>query len=209
MFTGIVEEVGVVRFVGPGFLTVSAGEVVKGTVAGDSVAVNGVCLTATTVDAKSFSVSVMAETMRRTNLGMLVPGKKVNLERAVAAGGRFGGHFVQGHIDGTGRITSLGRDPDAVIMRVAAASGIMRYIVEKGFVAVDGVSLTVTDYDERAFAVSLVEFTRRHTTLDDAGIGDTVNIEVDIMAKYVEKFSTDRKSGISREFLGEHGFLSA
>ncbi|MGB2885771.1 MAG: riboflavin synthase, partial [Dehalococcoidia bacterium] len=142
MFTGIVEEVGTVKSFQPGRLTISAVEVLKGTKLGGSINVNGACLTVTAMSNNSFSVDVMAETMRRTNIGALLPGQGVNLERSLAVDGRFGGHFVQGHVDGTGKIVSMVPEGEALLMEVAAPLGIMHYLVEKGSLAVDGISLT-------------------------------------------------------------------
>jgi riboflavin synthase len=209
MFTGIVEEVGRVRAVRPGRLTIGAVEVVEGTKAGDSINVNGTCLTATGVGEREFSVEVMPETLRRTNLGALEPGQGVNLERAMAANGRFGGHFVQGHVDGTGEIVSLVPEGEALLVRVLAPPEVMRYLVEKGFVAVDGISLTIARLDQTSFTVSLVGYTRAKTTLSSKKAGDTVNLEVDIIAKYLQRMQAAERPGISLEFLGEHGFLGA
>ena len=207
MFTGIVEEVGKVRAVRPGRLMIGALEVVEGTRAGDSISVNGACLTAMEVGEREFSVEVMPETLRRTNLGGLEVGQGVNLERAMAANGRFGGHFVQGHVDGTGEIVSVVPEGEALLVRVLAPPEVMRYLVEKGFIAVDGISLTIARLDQTSFTVSLVGYTRAKTTLGSKKAGDTVNLEVDIIAKYLERMHTGERPGVSLEFLGEHGFL--
>jgi riboflavin synthase len=206
MFTGIVEEVGTVKAVGPTTLTVAAAKVLEGTQPGDSMAVNGVCLTATVLSADWFAVEVMPETLRRTNLGSLEPGGKVNLERPLAVGGRFGGHFVQGHVDGTGTVVSARREGDAILLKCEAPAEITRYVVEKGFIAVDGVSLTVVECSPAAFSVSLVGYTQTNTTLGGAKPSDVVNLEVDIIAKYAERLGEGR-SNITTEFLAEHGFL--
>ena len=206
MFTGIVEEVGTVKSLQSGKLSIIASEVLTGTVLGDSIAVNGTCLTVTTIDDKAFTVDVMPETLRRTNIGSLRPNDRVNLERAMAANGRFGGHFVQGHVDDRGRIASLVPEGDAVLMKVEASPEIMRYIVEKGFIAVDGVSLTVVNYDDTSFLISLVGFTREHTILGTIKPGDMVNLEVDIMAKYAEKAVGREKTGITMDYLKQKGF---
>ncbi len=208
MFTGIVEEEGTVRSLRSGRLEIEAAGVAGGIKPGDSISVNGACLTVTDVTGNTLSVEVMPETMRRTNIGTLRPGQGVNLERAVAADGRFGGHFVQGHVDGTGGVVSVVPEGEALLIRVEAPPEIMRYVVEKGFIAVDGVSLTVIGCDESSFTVSLVAYTQKHTTLLSRKAGDTVNLEVDIMAKYAEKAKGWEKPGVSLEFLGEHGFLS-
>ncbi|MBT9163816.1 MAG: Riboflavin synthase [Chloroflexi bacterium] len=149
----------------------------------------------------------MPETLRRTNLGNLRPGEAVNLERALAVGSRLGGHLVQGHVDGTGRVLSLTPEGEAVIMRVSVPSEIMHYLVEKGFIAVDGVSLTIIKQDATSFSVSLVTYTRRNTTLGGKRPGDTVNLEIDIIAKYVERLASRGRSTITPEFLAEHGFM--
>ena len=205
MFTGIVEEIGTVVRAQPTRLAISARGVLEGMGLGDSIAVNGACLTAAELLGDGFSVDVMPETLRRTNLGSLSPGGRVNLERALQVGGRMGGHFVQGHIDGTGRVLSLAPEDEAVIMRVSAPPEIMRYQVEKGFIALDGVSLTVVQRDAGSFSVSLVAYTLKNTTLGGRKPGDVVNLEIDIIAKYVEQLKGG--SGITKEFLAEHGFL--
>ena len=187
MFTGIVEEVGTVVEVTPGGLTIGASRVLEGLALGDSVSVNGACLTATELGPGSFSVDVVPETLRRTNLGSLAEGGAVNLERGVRAGGRLDGHIVQGHVDGTGRIESVRGDGDAVMVSIEAGPAIMRYVVEKGFVAVDGVSLTIVGCDDERFSVTIIPHTRVRTILGIRKPGDEVNIEVDILAKYVER----------------------
>lgn len=206
MFTGIIEEVGTIKSSQRGRLAISATKVLAGTNLGDSIAVNGVCLTVTDLNDGSFSVEVMPETLRCTNLGMLNAGDAVNLERAIAVDGRFGGHFVQGHVDGTGRVLALAPEGGAIIMRVAAPSEIMRYLIHKGFVALDGISLTTIECSATSFSVSLVTHTRQQTTLGKKQPGDMVNLEIDIISKYVEQFTSRDKSGITIEFLSEHGF---
>ena len=208
MFTGIVEEIGIVRSAQPGRLGIAAKKVLEGTKLGDSITVNGACLTVIAIDKGAFSVEVTPETLRRTNLGLLRPRDAVNLERGLALGDRMGGHFVQGHVDGTGRIVSLTPEENAVLMRVSAPAEIMGYVVEKGFTAVDGVSLTIASHDATSFTISLVPYTREHTTLGKRKSGDTVNIEVDVLAKYVEQLVKGRQSGITPKFLTEHGFLT-
>ena len=206
MFTGIVEEIGNIKSSGSGRITFAAKAVLDGTKPGDSIAVNGVCLTVISLTATSFSVDIMPETLRRTNLGMLHSGDKVNLERAMPVGGRFGGHFVQGHVDGTGKVSAARAEGNALILKVDVSKEIMRYIVEKGFIAVDGVSLTVVECNPTSFSVSLVGITQAETTLGGRKAGDIVNVEVDILAKYVDKLSRG-ESGITKEFLAEHGFM--
>lgn len=207
MFTGIVEEVGNVKSVGSGKLTVSASAVLEATRLGDSMAVNGACLTVSAMNSGSFSVDVMPETLKRTNLGQLHPGSSVNLERALMVGGRVGGHLVQGHVDATGRVVSLVREGGAVIAKLAAPPEVLRYVVEKGFIAADGVSLTVVGYDKSSFSVSLVGYTLNNTVLGSRKVGDQVNLEVDIIAKYVEKLREGR-GGVTLDFLSDHGFTS-
>ena len=192
MFTGIVEEVGLVEAAGGGGLSVGASLVLGDLALGDSIAVSGVCLTVTRLSASGFSVDVVPETLRRTTLGSLGVGGLVNLERSLAANGRFGGHVVQGHVDGTASIESVVPEGEASLVRFAASPAIMRYVVEKGFVAVDGISLTVVDCDERSFRVTLIPYTRENTAMRARREGDRVNIEVDIMAKYVEKLSASQ-----------------
>jgi riboflavin synthase len=208
MFTGIIEEVGTVKAVRPGQISISATKVLEGTKLGDSLAVNGTCLTVSTLDVNSFSVGVMPETLRRTNLGLLRPGFRVNLERALAIGGRFGGHLVQGHVDAIGRVVCRVPGAGGVIAKYAAPLEVMRYIVERGFIAVDGVSLTITSFNATSFTVSLVNYTREHTILGSKRPGDVVNLEVDIMAKYVERLKVRSNSSITLDFLAEHNFLS-
>jgi len=195
MFTGIIEETGVVRNVTERRLTVGAKTVLESAGQGESISVNGVCLTVINIDKDAFTVETMPETIRRTTIGRLHYGDKVNLERAMAAGGRFGGHFVQGHIDDTGSVLSVTPERDAVILRVTAPKTVMHYIVEKGFIAVDGASLTVIARDDISFSVSLVGYTLEHTILGQRKPGDEVNLEIDIIAKYVESFMTANKSG--------------
>ena len=206
MFTGIVEEVGTVRAAPPGRLTIVAQKVLEDTKLGDSIAVNGACLTVVELSRDSFSVDVMPETLRRTNLGLLRPGDGVNLERPLAVGGRLGGHFVEGHVDGVGKVISATRENEAILVRYEAPSEIMRYVVEKGFIAVDGVSLTVVEYNTNSFRVSLVTYTIENTILGQRRPGDVVNLEVDIIAKYVERLR-EGGSRITMEFLAEHGFI--
>ena len=207
MFTGIIEELGRVVSIQPGNVVIAAREVLEGTEAGGSINVNGACLTVTGFDAGSFSVDIMPETLNRTNLGLLRAGDMVNLERPLALGGRLGGHLVQGHVDATGTVASAVRDGEAMIVRFAAPAEVMRYVVDKGFVAVDGISLTVISIDNSSFEISVVDYTRKHTTLGSRRAGDTVNLEADIIAKYVEWLGQVRTPGITADFLQEHGFL--
>ena len=207
MFTGIVEELGKVTSAQAGSLVITANDVLSGIERGGSIAVNGVCLTVTDFNNNSFSVDVMPETLKRTNLGLLSAGGRVNLERPVALGGRLGGHLVQGHVDDTGRVASVIWEGEAMLVRFDAPPEVMRFTVEKGFIAVDGVSLTITTKDASSFWVSVVDYTRKHTTLGSKQVGDPVNLEVDIIAKYVEQLSQAHRTGITADFLQEHGFL--
>jgi riboflavin synthase len=208
MFTGIIEEMGRVVSAKAGELAIAAGEVMAGIKNGDSIAVNGVCLTVTASDKNSFSVKVMPETLRRTNLGRLLAGDRVNLERALPLGGRLGGHLVQGHVDATGKITSVTPEGEAMLVSFYAPSKILDYVVEKGFIAVDGVSLTIVNKDANSFAVSVVDYTRKNTTLGSRRVGDLVNLEVDIIAKYVKQFAQTGGEGVTMEFLEQHGFVA-
>ncbi len=208
MFTGIVEEVGTVRNLGRDLLTVGAKAVLAGTRRGESIAVEGVCLTVVDMGQDWFAVGLMPETLRRSTLGSLRPGQGVNLERALSFGDRLGGHLVQGHVDARGQVIGKRAEGNAVLVRIGAPEDVMRYVVEKGFIAVDGASLTVAEVDERSFTVSLVPFTQAHITLLDKGTGDEVNLEVDILAKYVERLVGSRRGGgVTAEFLAEHGFI--
>ena len=189
MFTGIVEEVGTVRRASAGELTIAADRVTDGLALGASISVNGVCLTVTSRDGEAFDVDVVPETLRRTNLGGLTRGDPVNLERPVPVDGRLDGHIVQGHIDGTGRVAEVGGEERALILRVDTAPSLMRYVVEKGFIAVDGASLTVVNCDGEGFVVTIIPHTRYNTVLGRRKVGDPVNLEVDILAKYVERLT--------------------
>jgi len=208
VFTGIVEEVGRISATTPGTLGVACRQVLEGTRVGDSISVNGACLTVAGLGSGHFTAEVMPETLRRTALGQLRPGDDVNLERALAFGARLGGHFVQGHVEAVGRILSQTPDGPALVVRVAAPDSVMRYTVQKGFIAVDGISLTVVDAGADYFTVALAGFTREHTALAGKRPGVPVNLESDVLAKYVERLTGPRPGGITREFLAEHGFTS-
>ena len=186
MFTGIVEEVGVVAKISDNGMTVRATKVTEDLKLGDSIAVNGTCLTAVSFDRTEFSVDLSPETMRRTSLGQLSVGGPVNLERALLASDRMGGHIVQGHVDGTGRVMSSKRDRDSTIFRIRVPKRLNRYIVEKGFVAVDGISLTVVKRGVSSFTLAVIPYTLANTNLAALSVGDRVNLEADILAKYVE-----------------------
>ncbi len=195
MFTGIIEETGTIISAGNGKICVAAKKVLGGTKIGDSIAVNGVCLTVTGMDSGSFTADVMNETLNRSNLGSLKKGNRINLERAMAADGRFGGHFVSGHIDGTGTILKMQNDGNAVWVYISALPPILNLIIEKGSVAIDGISLTVAKVDEKEFAVSVIPHTGEETTLLNKKAGDIVNLENDIIGKYVQKLMVNRNSG--------------
>jgi len=186
MFTGIVEEVGSVVNISDNGMTVRAEKVMSDLKLGDSIAVNGACLTAVSLSGSEFSVDLSPETMRRTSLGDLSAGGSVNLERALSASDRMGGHIVQGHVDGTGRITSTTEDGDSIIFRVRTPARLMPYIVEKGFIAVDGISLTVVKVATSSFTLAVIPYTLRNTNLETLSVGARVNLEADILAKYVE-----------------------
>ncbi len=209
MFTGIIEEIGTVANIERGAkssrITISAERIFDDLKIGDSVSVNGMCATAAEISGNTFTADIMAESMRRTNLGDLKKGSRVNLERAMQLNGRFGGHIVSGHIDGTGVIISQRREDNAVWLTVGAPENIMRYIIEKGSVAIDGVSLTVASVYSDAFAVSLIPHTAGETTLLSKRTGEKVNLECDIVGKYIERFTPGQR-GITLDFLKENGF---
>lgn len=214
MFTGLVEEIGTVKAVQRGsdsFIKIKAELIFSDIHLGDSIAVNGVCLTVTSVDSLTFTADVMNETLNRSSLGKLKNGDKVNLERAISANGRFGGHIVSGHIDGTGTISEIRNDGIAVWYKICADDSIMRYIVEKGSVAIDGISLTVADVENDNFSVSIIPHTAEQTILPLKKVGDIVNLENDIIGKYVEKLlqpqqKNENKNNITMSFLAKHGF---
>lgn len=218
MFTGLVEEVGTIQNVRRGarscVLTIGCKKVLEGSQVGDSIAVNGVCLTVTGMGGSYYTADVMAETMNRSSLGQLSTGDGVNLERAMPANGRFGGHIVSGHIDGTGTVQGIEPDDNAIWYTIAAKPNLLRYIVEKGSITIDGISLTVAYVDEHCFKVSIIPHTQQVTALHDRGVGDIVNLECDIIGKYVEKLlqpaaaeeETKKESGITEDFLKKYGF---
>ena len=218
MFTGIVEEVGEIGGIKKreksSILSIKANKVIEDIKLGDSICTNGVCLTVTNIYGNVFDADVMAETLRRSNLGGLKVGSKVNLERALSAKGRFGGHIVSGHIDGVGRIISLEKEDNAVWVTIEAKENILQYVVEKGSIAIDGISLTVAYVDDKVFKVSIIPHTGKETILLSKTNEDTVNLECDVIGKYVEKLLTfkdskkvENKNSISEEFLKENGFL--
>lgn len=228
MFTGIIEEIGTVDFIKKGSQSAVIGihceKVLEGTKTGDSIAVNGVCLTVTGMSGRGYTADVMAETLARSSLGKLSKGSRVNLERAMAADGRFGGHMVAGHIDGTGTVKEIRKDETAVWYTIAADEHILRYVVEKGSVAIDGISLTVAGVTGCDLTVSVIPHTQGETNLSDRRVGDTVNLECDIVGKYIEKLCMGKNNstkveksknhatgmgnhGLSEAFLIENGFI--
>lgn len=213
MFTGIIEEVGTVQTIQNGgnssFIKVKAEKILEDIHIGDSIAVNGVCLTVTDYGKEMFCADVMNETLRRSSLGSLKNGSPVNLERAMSANGRFGGHIVSGHIDGTGNISSVKNDGIATWYTINTIPEIMNYIIEKGSVAIDGISLTVAKVSENDFSVSIIPHTAQQTILSYKKAGDVVNLENDIVGKYIKKFINpdNKKSNINMNFLAENGFI--
>lgn len=216
MFTGIVEEIGHIEAIEKGNrsakLVITANKILQDIQLGDSIAVNGICLTACRISKSNFTADVMAETMNRSNLGNLKKGSAVNLERAMPANGRFGGHIVSGHVDGTGTIIDFKKDENAVWVTIKAGANLLKYIVEKGSIAIDGISLTVAYVDDSCFKVSIIPHTADETILLHKKTGDTVNLECDMIGKYVEKLlyynkqeQTEQK-GITLEFLQQNGF---
>ncbi|HBA62717.1 MAG TPA: riboflavin synthase [Lachnospiraceae bacterium] len=216
MFTGIIEELGKIKRISlrgtSGQIAIQAEKVLKGTKIGDSIAVNGICLTVTSLQSDGFTADIMAETIRRSSLSGAVNGDLVNLERALAADGRFGGHIVSGHIDGTGRILSCREEENAVWVRVETSPKILRLVVEKGSICIDGISLTVAAVDAESFQVSVIPHTGEETTLLKKKPGDVVNLENDVIGKYVERLlglgtvgkKQTNRSGITMEFLEEY-----
>ena len=215
MFTGIVEEIGKVQNIKKNVksfvLTIEGNKIFEDINIGDSISVNGVCLTVTTFTNNAFTADVMYETMSRSSLGQLKNGSHVNLERAMTANGRFGGHIVSGHIDGTGKIIKIEKDDNAIWYTIAVKDNLMKYIVEKGSIAIDGISLTIAKVTVDNFSVSIIPHTVQETILSHRSVGDIVNIENDVIGKYVEKLITFEKnkkveSNITMDFLMKSGF---
>lgn len=215
MFTGIIEEIGIIQSIKKNnkssVLSIQGKKIFEDIHIGDSISVNGVCLTVTTFSNKTFTADVMNETLSRSSLGSLKNGSYVNLERAMSSSGRFGGHIVSGHIDGTGRIIKIKRDDNAIWYTIIVEDSLIRYIVEKGSVAIDGISLTIANVNESSFSVSIIPHTSQETTLSHRLVGDIVNIENDVIGKYVEKLITFEKnkkdeSNITMNFLINNGF---
>ena len=216
MFTGLIEEIGHIKAMKKGSssicLTVAANKIMDDVKLGDSIATNGICLTVVDFDSNGFSADVMPETMNRSNFHLQKEGSPVNLERALRVGDRMGGHMVSGHIDGVGEIVSQSKDDNAIWVSISAPKNILKYVIEKGSIAIDGISLTVAYVDDKQFKVSIIPLTQDDTTLVSKKIGSTVNLECDMTAKYIEKFmfhKDDEKeeSHISMDFLKENGFF--
>lgn len=216
IFTGIIEELGVVKSIAingaSGCITIKAKKVLEGTQLGDSIAVNGTCLTVTSINSDGFSADVMAETVRRTSLSQVGKGDLVNLERAMILNGRFGGHIVSGHIDGTGTITKYTKEENAIWVTIKAPDEILDLIVEKGSICIDGISLTVATVSDRDFQVSIIPHTAKDTTLIYKKVGSLVNLENDIVGKYIKKLMENKQeeqakkaSGLTMEMLEEYG----
>ncbi|MBI2876139.1 MAG: riboflavin synthase [Candidatus Tectomicrobia bacterium] len=216
MFTGIIEEIGLVQRIRKGaaaVLTVAAPQVTRELRIGDSISVNGVCLTVSERDGASFTAEISPETLSRSNLGALEAGQPVNLERALRAGDRLGGHWVSGHIDAVGQIARIVREENSLRITFQAPPEVLRYVVVKGSIAVDGISLTVASCDEQGFSAAVIPLTARATTLGKKRVGDSVNLEGDLLGKYVEKFLTQGQAAepaagrISQELLARYGFM--
>lgn len=216
MFTGLIEEIGTVQSIkiggSSGRILITANKVLSDAKIGDSIAVNGVCLTVVSKQNGSFEADVMAETVRRSSLGELKSGDYVNLERAMPADGRFGGHIVSGHIDGVGTITEIKKEENAIWYTVKAETSLLRYIVEKGSIAIDGISLTVAKVTNEDFCVSIIPHTKAETILQYKQVGAVVNLECDIIGKYVERMlgfqkQEDKQSAVTMDFLKIHGYM--
>lgn len=217
MFTGIIEEIGTIKSINSNGISsqlcINANKILEDTKIGDSIAVNGVCLTVTSIKLNLFTADVMAETLRRSNLGSLIPQSKVNLERAMPANGRFGGHIVSGHIDGTGTIVETKPEGNAVWIKINCSDNLLKYIIHKGSITIDGISLTVAKVTDSDFSVSIIPHTAANTTLLQKKSGDVVNLENDVVGKYIEKLLSFQKideqkpqSKITEEFLRQNGF---
>ena len=216
IFTGVIEELGVVKSIAingaSGCITIKAKKVLEGTQLGDSIAVNGTCLTVTSINSDGFSADVMAETVKRTSLSQVGKGDLVNLERAMILNGRFGGHIVSGHIDGTGTITKYTKEENAIWVTIKAPDEILDLIVEKGSICIDGISLTVATVSDQDFQVSIIPHTAKETTLIHKKVGSLVNLENDIVGKYIKKLMENNQeeqakkaSGLTMEMLEEYG----
>ncbi|MGG4447356.1 riboflavin synthase [Brevibacillus porteri] len=217
MFTGLVEEVGVLESIQgneqASRLVIRAQQVLEGVKLGDSISVNGICLTVTSYTNRQFSVDVMPETMNKTSLRQLRSGQRVNLERAMRLGDRFGGHIVSGHVDGTGMVASREVNANAVVFRMEAQPRLLKYVIARGSICIDGISLTVVDVNDNGFTVSIIPHTLANTSLADRRPGDLVNLETDVIGKYVERLlgyqnhsGSEKSGGLNLAFLQENGF---
>ncbi len=206
MFTGIIEEIGIIKNAVTHHLVIEAKNVLDDMRVGDSMSVNGVCLTVTSFENNSFNVDLMMETIRYTGLGKLRYGNQVNLERAVTLDKRLGGHLVLGHVDDIGTILSIDQRQTEHLVKIASPTNLMRYISRKGFIAVDGISLTITDLETSSFSVSLVNHTLKNTTLGNRRPGDSVNLEIDVIARYLERLSGYNNSELTMNLLSEYGY---
>jgi len=211
MFTGIIEETGTIKSIrsggSSGRITISASRILEDMQVGDSINTNGVCLTVTEFSAAAFTVDVMPETMHRSAFRELRTGSRVNLERAIRLSDRLGGHLVSGHVDGTGKIIRTWSDENAVWFRIEADATVLKYLIEKGSVAIDGISLTLVNPSKSSFDVSVIPHTLGETTMSARKVGDLVNIECDMVGKYIEKFMGKKDGNISMNFLAENGFV--
>lgn len=216
MFTGLIEQIGTVKNISKGIksaqITINADKVLEDIKLGDSISTNGVCLTVIKYDKNSFTIDAMPETINKSNLKFLNIGSKVNLERALRLGDRLGGHLVSGHVDGTGLVNNIKEDDNATIVTIKAPNDILKYVVQKGSIAIDGTSLTVVSVDDETFKVSIIPLTKEETTLLSKKVGEVVNLECDMIGKYVEKLlnfenKNDKKSSIDMNFLKKNGFL--
>jgi riboflavin synthase len=211
MFTGIIEEIGIIKSIKKGpksaILSIEAHRVLEDTQLGDSISTNGVCLTVTAIHQDSFSVDVMNETLNRTTIRLLSTGSKINLERALTLSDRLGGHMVSGHIDGIGTISRMEKQDIATLVWVKTTPDLLKYIIEKGSIAIDGISLTVVSVDDYGFSVSIIPYTKNDTTLLDKKSGDFVNLECDLIGKYVEKLlGAQKQTGLTLDTLKKYGY---
>lgn len=211
MFTGLIEEIGSIQSIKSHGtskqIVIACKDVLDGVALGDSIATNGVCLTVCAYNDNAFTADVMVETVQKTNLSAIQAGDKVNLERALRLGDRLGGHFVSGHIDGTGNISSVRRLEHDTLIEISCSPDLLRFVVEKGSIGIDGISLTVASVSNKSFAVSIIPTTSSDTTLTNRKVGDIVNLECDMIGKYIYKFTSSDKQGVTLDLLKENGFI--
>lgn len=211
MFTGLIEEIGSIQSIKSHGtskqIVIACEDVLDGVALGDSIATNGVCLTVCAYNDSTFTADVMVETVQKTNLSAIQTGDKVNLERALRVGDRLGGHFVSGHIDGTGNISSVRRLEHDTLIEISCSPDLLRFVVEKGSIGIDGISLTVASVSSKSFAVSIIPTTSIDTTLTNRKVGDIVNLECDMIGKYIHKFTSSDKQGVTLDLLKENGFI--